>query len=78
MQSSGSFSSFRKRPPNFGDRLRPLEPSVDWDAIRGIGNIIRHNYDEVEDRVLQHVLTRELEPLDEACRRLVSAFDDET
>ena len=47
-----------------------LEPGIDWNAIRGMGNFIRHDYDGVEDDIIRHVLTVELHPLSEACLRL--------
>lgn len=55
-------------------QVETLEPDIDWHAIRGIGNIIRHNYDQVEDRIVRHVLTEELAPLAESCRRLKANF----
>ena len=55
-------------------QVEALEPSIDWHAIRGVGNFIRHNYDGVEDEVIRRVLTSELQPLAEACRRLLRRF----
>jgi uncharacterized protein with HEPN domain len=49
-----------------------LEPGVDWDAIRGIGNFIGHNYDRVDDEIVRQVLLVELDPLAEACERLLA------
>lgn len=51
-----------------------LEPTMDWHAVRGIGNFIRHNYDGIEDDIIRRVLTAELQPLAEACRRLERHF----
>jgi uncharacterized protein with HEPN domain len=51
-------------------QVESLEPNIDWSAIRGIGNYIRHNYDGVQDEVIGRVLTSELQPLGEACERL--------
>ena len=50
------------------------EPGIDWPAIRGMGNVIRHNYDGVEDAVVRHVITAELAPIREACLRLQMHF----
>ncbi len=55
-------------------QVEALEPGVDWNAIRGMGNFIRHNYDGVEDEIIRRVLTTELQPLAEACRRLERHF----
>ncbi len=46
------------------------EPEIDWNAIRGMGNFIRHSYDDVDDQIVQQVLTAELVPLKQACERL--------
>ena len=51
-------------------QVETREPGIDWDAIRGMGNVIRHNYDGIDDAVIRHVLTAELPPLLEACGRL--------
>jgi uncharacterized protein with HEPN domain len=40
--------------------------SVPWDDIRGIGNILRHNYDRVDDRIIWHAVERHLDPLESA------------
>jgi len=58
------------------DIAAPLEPDIDWHAIRGMGNVIRHAYDKIDDAVLQHVLTQELVPLRHACARLLDHLPD--
>jgi len=55
-------------------QVEALEPGIDWHAIRGVGNFIRHNYDGVEDEIIRRVLTSELQPLAEACHRLRRGF----
>ncbi len=52
-----------------------LEAEIDWHAIRGMGNVIRHNYDGVEDRVIRHVIAEELNVLKSACERLLLRFN---
>ena len=56
-------------------QVEELEAGIDWHAIRGIGNFIRHNYDGVQDEVIRRVLTSELQPRAEACRRLLQRFE---
>jgi uncharacterized protein with HEPN domain len=56
-------------------QVEALEPAIDWDAIRGIGNFIRHNYDGVDDEIIRRVLSAELHALAEACERLQAHFD---
>ncbi len=55
-------------------QVETVEPTIDWHAIRGMGNFIRHDYDGVEDDIIRRVLTSELEPLAVACRRLQDNF----
>ena len=40
-----------------------LAPDVDWPGIRGIGNFIRHKYDDLDASVLADVLSNRLDPL---------------
>lgn len=58
------------------DVAAPLEPEIDWHAIRGMGNVIRHAYDRIENAVLRQVLTREFSPLRQACARLQDRLPD--
>jgi uncharacterized protein with HEPN domain len=46
-------------------------PEIDWPGIRGIGNIIRHRYDDMDRIVTKRVLGGELERLAQACRRVL-------
>jgi uncharacterized protein with HEPN domain len=38
------------------DDLLVRHPSINWRSIRGIGNFIRHQYDDVEHRIIWAVL----------------------
>jgi uncharacterized protein with HEPN domain len=51
-----------------------LEPAIDWDAIRGMGNVLRHDYDDVNDDIIRHVLSGDLFDLAAACERLRAHF----
>lgn len=48
-------------------------PEINWAGIRGIGNVLRHRYDDIERRMMVEVLTTHLLPLEAACRRLLAA-----
>lgn len=54
-----------------------LAPNVDWPGIRGIGNFIRHKYDDLDASVLVDVLSGRLDELrtaaDYALRRLAGS-----
>ena len=55
-------------------QVEQAEPDIDWDAIRGMGNVIRHDYDGVDDEIVEGVISTHLRPLAEACRRLQARF----
>jgi uncharacterized protein with HEPN domain len=48
------------------DDVRARYPAVPWRRIVGIGNVIRHDYDEIDDRVMWDTATDKLLPLKEA------------
>ena len=39
-------------------------PDTPWDDIKGIGNILRHGYDAIDDRIIWGVLKRHLAHLE--------------
>jgi uncharacterized protein with HEPN domain len=45
-----------------------LAPSVPWSHIRGLGNHIRHAYDDVNEDTIWEIRTHDLGPLRVACR----------
>ena len=57
-------------------QVEDLTPSIDWNAIRGIGNFIRHDYDDIEDEIIRRVLATELQRLQSACETLERHFHD--
>ncbi len=42
-------------------------PSIDWPGIRGIGNFIRHKYDDLDTTVVVDVIHNRLDELKSAC-----------
>lgn len=54
--------------------VETLEPSVPWDEIRGMGNQLRHNYDDISGPIIEAVLTTHLPLLKAACTRLKKHF----
>ena len=54
------------------DRLNPelaskLAPEIDWPGIRGIGNFIRHKYDDLDTSIIVDVVRNRLDDLRKAC-----------
>lgn len=50
-----------------GDLAETLAPGVPWRNIRGIGNILRHDYDAMDLDVLWDTVDSHLGPLREVC-----------
>lgn len=42
-------------------------PSVDWPGVRGVGNFIRHKYDDLDGAVIAGIVGDKLSDLREAC-----------
>jgi uncharacterized protein with HEPN domain len=49
----------RRIPPD----LRNERPEIPWKQVMAIGNILRHNYDRIVDRVVYEVVAHDLRPL---------------
>jgi len=51
-------------------------PEIEWHAIRGIGNILRHRYERVETEVLWQVVIRSLPQLAPVIERMIHDLKD--
>lgn len=43
--------------------LAATEPDIPWPSVRGIGNVLRHDYDTLSDRIIWGVVVDELPKL---------------
>jgi uncharacterized protein with HEPN domain len=50
-----------------------LAPEIDWPGIRGIGNFIRHRYDDLDTQIILDVIENRLQQLKSACARALQA-----
>ena len=57
------------------DRMRVIAPDIPTEAVRGLGNMLRHEYDAIDLRSLFNTVTDDLPRLRRAC---VAALDDQT
>jgi uncharacterized protein with HEPN domain len=62
----------RRVPPE----LQVTHPEIPWKQITAIGNILRHNYDEIVDRIIFDVVRYDLPPLKAAVTAIESALDE--
>ena len=55
------------------ERLALLVPDQSLKKIRGLGNILRHAYDRIDDQVIWDTLTQDIPALRAACERMLAA-----
>lgn len=71
-----SLSILSEAASKLGSKAEQLEPSIRWDKIRGIGNYLRHNYDDLNEEILLDVMRNGLTPLRAACVRALSVLPE--
>lgn len=60
------------------DNLKQRHPEIPWNRVAGIGNVLRHDYDEIALGILLRVATDHLPDLERACREeLIREQDQE-
>ncbi len=59
------------------DELLPLAPDVPWKQIRGIGNILRHEYHKIAHEVIWVVVTENIVPLRTAIHSIQRSVGNE-
>lgn len=57
------------------DELLDAAPEIPWKQIRGIGNVLRHEYHKIADPIVWAVVTDHLPELRTAVRRLLASLD---
>jgi uncharacterized protein with HEPN domain len=57
-----------------GDEAAALCPGPDWRGLMGMGNILRHGYHKVEDRIVWDTVKTELPTLRVAVMRTLSSL----
>ena len=58
------------------DEFLVLAPDVPWKQIRGIGNILRHEYHKIADDVIWAVITENIAPLRAAIETIRQSAGD--
>lgn len=51
--------SLKRLPPELKDRF----PEIDWAAVAAAGNIYRHEYESVDERLVWHTVQQDLDAL---------------
>jgi uncharacterized protein with HEPN domain len=58
----------RRLPPS----LRARHPALPWQAFMGVGNVYRHDYDNVAEELVWRTVQHSLEPLLEAIEQEIA------
>jgi uncharacterized protein with HEPN domain len=53
--------------------MKARHPQIPWPKVAGIGNVLRHEYEDVAHDVLWHVVRDNLPPLELVCRGELAA-----
>ena len=55
------------------DDMKARHPEIPWREIAGIGNVLRHNYEEIAPKVLVDLIDHDLPPLKAAILTLMDS-----
>lgn len=58
------------------DDLKSLRPEIHWRRVAGIGNVLRHQYQSISDKVIWDVVQDELPGLKTAIEAIAKALDE--
>jgi len=50
------------------DELKARHPEIPWAKVAGIGNVLRHNYEDIAAPLLWKLVQQDLPPLEKVCR----------
>ena len=76
MELSARLKSFRKPAGHLPDQLKAMHPKIRWRSIAGIGNVLRHEYHAISDKVIWKVIQDELPPLKAAVTIMKAAIKE--
>ncbi len=51
------------------DQLKDRYPEIPWKKVAGIGNVLRHDYENVVPDALWKIARDDLAPLEKVCRK---------
>ena len=56
--------------------LRDSRPEIDWKQVLGIGNVLRHDYDDIVDEIIYRAVVEKLPPLKIAILAIEASLDE--
>ena len=57
---------------HLSDELKARHPNIPWGKMAGIGNILRHNYENIAAPVMWKLAREDLSALESVCREELS------
>ena len=64
-----SYAIISEAAVKLGTEAEDLAPDIPWADIRGLGNVIRHEYGDIDYQTLWEIREDELTPLKTACEK---------
>ena len=66
--SSAASKSSREASRHLPPELKARHPHIPWQKVAGIGNVLRHNYENIAAAVMWKLAHDDLDALEAACR----------
>jgi uncharacterized protein with HEPN domain len=57
---------------HLSDELKARHPHIPWEKVAGIGNILRHNYENIAAPIMWKLAQEDLSALESVCREELS------
>ncbi len=57
--------------------IKERRPAIPWSKVAGIGNVLRHGYEQISAPVLWKLVREDLPPLKEACQAELTSAQGE-
>ena len=54
-------------------RMGKIAPDIPFHVLRGLGNVLRHEYDQIDDAIVFETIRQDLPPLKAACMAAIHA-----
>jgi uncharacterized protein with HEPN domain len=70
---AGCRDHFREASRHLPDDLKTRNPEIPWPKVAGIGNVLRHNYENIAAAVLWKLAQADLPALEKAYRSELAA-----
>jgi uncharacterized protein with HEPN domain len=67
----------REAATKLGDLATVLMPNQPWADIRGIGNYLRHQYDDIDQQQVWEIVQVYLRPLRDNCKEALGRLSDQ-